>query len=440
MLDYAFEIFDGIVACFTSNLSWRSTIATFWFLFFVDFPRYYLLDFVAAGRHGFTWRSRRKKRELARRMLYIEKPFISILVPGKNEGKHIYALLKSIREQTYTNYEIIIIDDGSDDTTPMVCRDLDQAGLIDKYYRLFDRGGKASAANYGAYYAKGKYIVHMDADSSLDRDAIEKILIPFYYDRRIKGVGGCVKVRNAYATVCTAMQALEYLRCILIGRMVTNMFGLYHIISGAFGAFEAETIRQLGCWDVRPGMDGDITQKIRKAGYKVWFAEDSICMTNVPEKWKDLYLQRYRWSKSLVRFRIRKHRDIFRADKNFSFSNMFSNLDCIFYDFILNYIWFFYIITLIFANTDRLWEIIVVAWLIRFSFTLLAFLVIQCVSERAREERALGCYLLLSTLYIGYFLRTVRLIGHTAELFFFSSYKDRWNPKKTSIVARVEHI
>ena len=46
------------------------------------------------------------------------------------------------------------------------------------------RGGKASAANLGVHYARGKYIVHLDADSSLDRDAIEKILIPFYYDSK----------------------------------------------------------------------------------------------------------------------------------------------------------------------------------------------------------------------------------------------------------------
>lgn len=79
------------------------------------------------------------------------------------------------------------------------------------------------------------------------------------------------------------MQALEYLRSIQVGRMVTNKLGLYHIISGAFGAFDTEILREVGGWDIGPGLDGDITQKFRKAGYKVHFAEDAICMTNVPE-------------------------------------------------------------------------------------------------------------------------------------------------------------
>ena len=305
---------------------------------------------------------------------------------------------------------------------------------------MAERGGKASAANYGLMHAKGKYIIHIDADSSLDRDAIERILIPFYLDRYVRGVGGCIKVRNMDDSMCTSMQALEYLRSIQIGRMVTDMLGIYHIISGAFGAFEAQTLREIGGWDIGPGLDGDITQKIRKAGYKVRFAMDAICMTSVPVKWQALFKQRLRWSKSLVRFRIRKHRDILWSDKNFSFSNMISNLDSICYDFIFNYVWVYYIITLIFAATDRLIDIMIVGWMIRLAFSITSFAVMQCVSERARSERRLCSLLLFHSLYMGYFMRIARLCGHTMELFFRSSYRDKWNPEKTSSVAQAEGL
>ncbi|MDE6493237.1 MAG: glycosyltransferase [Bacteroidales bacterium] len=440
MIDIAFRIIDGIAACFTTNLSWDIVLSIYWFLFFIEFPRYYMLDVIAAIRYGATWRKRKNREAIARRMLYIEKPLITVLAPGKNEGEHIYKLVCSLKEQTYQNFEIIIIDDGSDNCSPQICEDLKQAGFITKFFRMRERCGKAAAANFGVMHAQGKYIVHLDADSSLDRDAIEKILLPFYYDRNIKGVGGCVKVRNADASLCTAMQAQEYLRTIQVGRMVTDMLGIYHIISGAFGAFETETIRQVGGWDIGPGLDGDITQKLRKAGYKVHFAENAICMTNVPETWSALFRQRKRWSKSLVRFRIRKHRDILWSNRNFSFSNMLSNAENIVYDFILNYVWFFYILGLLFGNGDRLPEIILMGWLIRVAFSIVAFIVIQCVSERSREERFLGGYLVLHTFYMGYFLRLTRLVGHTEELFFFSSYKDSWNPKKVSTVARMEGL
>lgn len=435
-----FELLNGIMVCFSTNLSWEVALSTFWFLFIIEFPRYYLLDIITALRHVFLHKSLRRRDIVARNLLYTEMPLVSILAPGKNEGRHIYKLVESLREQTYQNFEIIIVDDGSDDATPIICNDLQRAGYITKFFRLNLGGGKACAANFAASHASGKYIIHLDADSSLDRDAIEKILIPFYFDRNIKGVGGCIKVRNAHESLCSTLQALEYLKTIMVGRMGSNMLGIYHIISGAFGAFETEAIREVGCWDIGPGLDGDITQKLRKAGYKVWFANDAVCMTNVPTSWMKLFKQRKRWSKSLVRFRIRKHKDILWSDRNFSFLNMLSNMENILYDFAFNYVWFFYIIMLFFMNVDRLWEIIVIGYLIRMAFAIIAFGVILIITERPREEAKLFPYVFITTFYTGYFLRITRLIAHTSELFFYSSYKDAWNPKKTSAVARTEGL
>ncbi len=439
-MDYIFDLIEGVIACFTMNLSWEYLMTTYWFLLFIEFPRYYLTDIMAVGRYGLTWPSRRKREEEARRALFMERPLVTIMAPGKNEGRNLYHLLESLREQTYNNFEIIIVDDGSDDATPLICADLQRAGLIKHFFRMNERGGKASAANYGLEHAAGKYLVHIDADSSLDRDAIENILLPFYMDRDVRGVGGCIKVRNVDDSMCASMQALEYLRTIQVGRMATDMLGIFHIISGAFGAFETETIRQLGGWDIGPGLDGDITQKIRKAGYKVRFANKAVCLTNVPVKWSKLFIQRLRWSKSLIRFRVRKHRDILWSNRNFSFSNFLSNLDCIVFDCIFNFVWLFYIITLCLSNADRIWDVILVGWLLRLSFSIIAFLVMQCISERSRQERRLGALLVFHTLYMGYFLRVARLIGHTLEIFFYSSYRDKWNPKKTSTVALEEGL
>ena len=438
MLDNCVNYVDELFGGFHRNVDWEVLLSTYWFLFLVELPRYYILEIVIVIHNSLTYWKRRKRYEEGRKKLYIDNPLITILAPGKNEGKHIFKLVGSLREQTYRNYEIIIVDDGSDDMTPLICRDLERAHYIDKFIRSEMRGGKASAANIGAYFARGKYIVHLDADTSLDRDALEQILVPFYYDDRIKAVGGTVKVRNADDTLCTSMQAVEYLKTIQVGRMVTSDLGIYHIISGAFGAFDRKALQQVGGWDIGPGLDGDITQKFRKSGYKVVFAEKAISMTNVPTSWKALFKQRQRWSKSLVRFRLRKHANIFSPYKNFSFSNAISNLECILYDFVFNYVWFLYIINLIFDHTDKLVEIFVIGYLLRIMFNFAAFGTILCVSERRREEFHLVKYVPLNTFYTGYFMRAARLMAHTKELFFFSSYKDPWNPRKTSEIAQAE--
>lgn len=434
------RLFDSIRYNFDNEASLSHLINVYWYLIFIEIPRYYLPDIGVAIWRGLFFQDIIKKKAVAKKLLYTDRPFVTILTPGKNEGKNIYELVRSLREQTYQNFEIIVVDDGSSDDTPYICTDLERNGYIDKYLRLNERGGKASAANYGIGYTKGQYIIHLDADSSLDRNAVERILIPFYYDKKIKGVGGCVKVRNADKSLCTSMQALEYVSSIQMGRIVSNMLGIYHIISGAFGAFETETIKQVGCWDIGPGLDGDITQKLRKAGHKVYFADDAICMTNVPTGWYSLFKQRLRWSKSLVRFRIRKHRDIFYANKQFSFLNFLSNFENILYDCLFNYLWVFYILMLIFFHADNLADIFITGWIIRYACGIISFGAMMSVSERAWEEKKYFLYLPLKTFYMGYFLRIARLVAHTSEFFFFSSYRDKWNPRKASVCAQIENI
>lgn len=437
-VDRMMALYYDIEVCFKRNLDLNTLLHIYWYLFLIEFPRYYLMEIVVSIWYKLTTRQRRNLESRARVVLFVENPLVSILVPGKNEGRNIYKLACSLREQTYQNFEIIVVDDGSDDETPLICSDLEKNGFIDRYVRLSERGGKAGAANMGLYFAEGKYVVHLDSDSSLDRDALEKILLPFYMDNKIKAVGGCVKVRNADATICTSLQALEYLKVIMVGRMVVSQLGIYHIISGAFGAFERETLMKVGMWDVGPGLDGDITQKIRKAGYKITFANEAICLTNVPTTWYGLYRQRRRWARSLVRFRLRKHLDILLPNRNWSFSNWLSNMESILYDFVFNYLWFYYVLVLLFTYTDRLLEVLVVGWLIRFCFSIVAFTVVMMVTERKREEFRLVKYLPLSTFYTGYFLRMTRMIGYTTEFFFFNSFRDQWNPRKTSVWAQAE--
>lgn len=129
MIDYCVAVIDDVVEGFIRNFTWQVAFSTYWFLFFVEFPRYYILDMLVVGHRKLFYRRYRKKENVARMKLFIENPFVSIIVPGKNEGANVFKLVTSLREQTYSNFEIIIVDDGSDDNTPMICRDLEKKGL-----------------------------------------------------------------------------------------------------------------------------------------------------------------------------------------------------------------------------------------------------------------------------------------------------------------------
>ena len=411
-------------------------IRVFWYFVIFEFTRYVIIDYIIALIFRITKKSRTEKFKEAKRKLFAENPFVSVIIPGKNEGKHLYKLTRSLAEQTFTNFELIIVDDGSDDDTPIIGKNLERLGLIDMFIRNEMRGGKASAANLALRYSKGKYIVHLDADCSFDYDAIEQVLIPFYLDDKIGAVGGNVKVRNYRDSLCAKLQAIEYLKTVSVGRIVTSYLGIYKIISGAFGAFRKDVIDSIGGWDIGPGLDGDITVKIRKSGYKIFFQPKAICLTNAPSKFKVLTKQRLRWDKSIIRFRVRKHKDVYLPTANFNWLNFFSLTENVFYNVVLNLLWWIYIIDIIVNYTSQLQFVIPMNFTLYFVMSYVQMLSIYIFSERRKEELYLWPYVSLMSIYTGTYLRIIRTIAYYKEFFFKRSFEDPWNPYKSSVQAK----
>lgn len=412
-------------------------VRVFWFFVLLELTRYISVDFLVALRYALQRKQRKQKWERARQALFNENPLVSIIIPGKNEGAHLYKLTRSLAEQTYQNYELIIVDDGSDDDTPIIGRNLEKRGLIGQFIRNEMRGGKASAANLALRFSKGKLIVHLDADCSFDSDAIENILVPFYLDDHIGAVGGNVKVRNHEQSLCARLQSIEYLKTISVGRIIATELGIYKIISGAFGAFRKDVIDRIGGWDIGPGLDGDITVKIRKSGFRTVFEPSAVCLTNAPYKFSKLTRQRLRWDKSIIRFRVRKHRDVYLPTANFRWSDFFALTENVFYNVVLDIAWWVYIIDICVNFNGSLRFIIPMNLTL---YTVVAFVQMTSAfifSERRWEELRLWPYLPLMSLYTGTYLRIVRTIAYYQELFFRKSYDDIWNPVKSSSQAKV---
>ncbi len=412
-------------------------VRIFWYFVIFELTRYIGLDFLIAGWFKIHEKSRAKKWTLARNKLFSENPLISIIIPGKNEGPHLYKLTKSLAEQTYQHFELIIVDDGSDDQTPTIGKNLERLGLIHTFLRNDMRGGKASAANLALRFSKGKIVVHLDADCSFDCDAIENIIIPFYMDDKIGAVGGNVKVRNYRDSLCAKLQAIEYLKTVSVGRIITSTLGIYKIISGAFGAFRMDVLDKVGGWDIGPGLDGDITVKIRKSGFKTVFSHKAICLTNAPSKFKILTKQRLRWDKSIIRFRVRKHKDVYMPHQGFSWSNFFALFENVFYNVVLDITWWIYIIDMIINYSSSLNFIVYMNLTLYFCVGFVQMTSIYIFSERRKEELYLWRYLPLMSIYTGLYLRMVRSRAYIDEWFFRKSYDDPWNPVKSSSQAKL---
>jgi len=98
---------------------------------------------------------------------------ISVIIPAYNASKTIYKTLDSLLEQTRSDFEVLIIDDGSVDNTYEVCT----AYTKERNFRVLkqENKGVSAARNLGINNAKGDYLLFMDADDFISKSAINEI-------------------------------------------------------------------------------------------------------------------------------------------------------------------------------------------------------------------------------------------------------------------------
>ena len=105
----------------------------------------------------------------------MEEDLISVIIPVYNVEKYIERCIESITRQTYTNLEIIIIDDGSKDNSKAICQELENQDKRIKVYSQANKGA-AAARNYGITKANGEYIGFVDSDDYIELDMYELLL------------------------------------------------------------------------------------------------------------------------------------------------------------------------------------------------------------------------------------------------------------------------
>ena len=100
---------------------------------------------------------------------------ISVIVPVYNSRDTLARCVKSLREQTLTDLEIILVDDGSSDGSGMLCNGFSREDVRIRVIRKAN-GGVSSARNAGIEAAKGRYLMFMDSDDYAEPDMAEKML------------------------------------------------------------------------------------------------------------------------------------------------------------------------------------------------------------------------------------------------------------------------
>jgi poly-beta-1,6-N-acetyl-D-glucosamine synthase len=288
-------------------------------------------------------------------------PSLSILAPAYNEGATIIENVRSLLSIYYNNFEVIIINDGSKDDSLQKLIDVYDLEEVSFYcehpiktkpikgvyksrnpvYKklvVVDKvnGGKADALNVGTNIAQNKYIVCIDVDCILEQDAMLKLTKPFLENghARVIATGGVVRIANSCEVkdgkivqvhlpkqFLPRMQALEYIRAFLLGRMAWSRMNGLLLISGAFGAFDREIVIAVGGYDHNTvGEDMELVVRMRRymeeanEPYEVAYIPDPLCWTEAPASFKILGRQRNRWTRGTIET-LRLHRKMFLNPK-----------------------------------------------------------------------------------------------------------------------------
>lgn len=300
-----FELgFDTALSVLTEQ-STLGIFLMFWYVLLLEVPRYGL-SVVALLLVPSRNSNPLGDRALTRTEIASFAPRVSVLIVGLNEEKSIESCVRSLRAQSFNDFEIVIVSDGSSDRMYETASELVRNGLADKVFQTDLRCGKSSGVNLAYRFCTGDIVINVDCDCSYDRFAIERIIAAFA-DPSVGAACGDIIPRNGHASLVSAFQVIEYMNSISLGKRIGAMIGMVVCASGAFSAFRRSAIDAAGFLDPGGGEDLDVTLRLRKRGWKIAFSSDAICYTDVPATDWALFRQRMRWERDAIRVRYRKH-------------------------------------------------------------------------------------------------------------------------------------
>lgn len=222
--------------------------------------------------------------------MYIANSLVSIIVTAKNEEAVIGRLIKSLKKQSYTNREIIVVDNNSFDKTPLIAKKLGA--------KVVNMGPERSAQrNFGAKIAKGNYFFFLDADMELTKDVVSECLKAFKSDAKIGALS--IPEESIARTFWEKVKAFE--------RSFYNLEG--DAVTDAARFFSKKVFNGSGGYDtaITGPEDWDLRNRILKAAYRIGRIKSLIYHYERIPTLGDLMKKKYYYSLKSHRY-LSKHK------------------------------------------------------------------------------------------------------------------------------------
>jgi biofilm PGA synthesis N-glycosyltransferase PgaC len=225
-----------------------------------------------------------------------EHPMISVLVPCHNEGAVVRETMHQLSQLDYPCYEVIAINDGSTDNTGDVLEECRHKHNMLRVVTLATNQGKAVALKAGTICSNSEYVVCVDADAFLGKEALRYIVWHFISSPRVGAVTGNPRIRNR-SSLLGKIQVGEYSTIVGMIKRTQRVLGKVFTVSGVVAAFRKRALLDVGFWDDdMVTEDIAISWKLQTRFWDIRYEERALCWILTPETLGGLWKQRLRWA------------------------------------------------------------------------------------------------------------------------------------------------
>jgi len=234
----------------------------------------------------------------------MDNSLVSVIVPTKNSSGFLDKCLDSIKNQTYKNIEIVVVDNNSMDNTKEIAK---------KYTdKVFNQGPERSAqVNFGVNQAIGEYIYKVDSDFVLDKEVIEECI------KKVNEGFNAVVVHNSPDISVSWIAKIRKFEC--------DMYK-YDLTHSSARFIKKEIYQKIGGFNeaITAGEDYDFQNKLNRNGFKIGFVDAEALHLGEPTSfWKHM-MKYYEYGKDFVNYK-EMNKEESKKQLSFSRSIYFKN-------------------------------------------------------------------------------------------------------------------
>lgn len=336
----------------------------------------------------------------------IDYPAIDIMVAAYNEESGIESTIHSILDNGYNGeVNIYCADDASKDKTLEIIRSHSSENV--RYVHNDVNLGKAKSLNKLLIQTKSEIIITIDADSILEKGALNSIVETYKLNSKVVAVAGNIKT-NTNETFIQKLQRYDYEIAIFAVKSAQSMLNGVLVAQGAFSAYNGDLLRKYAYKEDAVGEDIVITWKLLENEESlILYDRNAVCRTNTPDTFDKFYKQRVRWARGMIEG-FRSSPTLFKTKRLSSFfvctNTLFPFLDFT-YTFIFIPAIICALITMQTNNIVGIWTLLIIP-----------IGIVQNLIIAYKNNCKIDIYFIFYTLTYSFFNQSASLVGYYKEI------------------------